>query len=298
MKRLNETACRNNKANIFVTLFVGVLDLPTGHLRYCNAGHELPIMIRTQNSKAEISNLEAKPNLPVGLFEDFEYEMQTIQMQPGSALFLYTDGLTEARNAKGKLFGRDRVGQMIAEAGTTNPRQLVEAAIECWQKFIGETEQSDDLTLLALSYTPLQEQSIMGEGITLKNDVKEVEKLGSFVKQVAESLSLDKSLTGRLRLAVEETVVNVMEYAYPQGTTGDVNIRATSNGRRLKFIISDSGIPFNPTEVTAADTTLSAEERPIGGLGILLVRELMDSINYERINGQNVLTLTKSIHNS
>ena len=298
MKRLNETACRNNKANIFVTLFVGVLDLPTGHLHYCNAGHELPIMIRTQNSKAEISNLEAKPNLPVGLFEDFEYEMQTIQMQPGSALFLYTDGLTEARNAKGKLFGRDRVGQMIAEAGTTNPKQLVEAAIECWQKFIGETEQSDDLTLLALSYTPLQEQSIMGEGITLKNDVKEVEKLGSFVKQVAESLSLDKSLTGRLRLAVEETVVNVMEYAYPQGTTGDVNIRATSNGRRLKFIISDSGIPFNPTEVTAADTTLSAEERPIGGLGILLVRELMDSINYERINGQNVLTLTKSIHNS
>ena len=298
MKRLNETACRNNKANIFVTLFVGVLDLPTGHLRYCNAGHELPIMIRTQNSKAEISNLEAKPNLPVGLFEDFEYEMQTIQMQPGSALFLYTDGLTEARNAKGKLFGRDRVGQMIAEAGTTNPRQLVEAAIECWQKFIGETEQSDDLTLLALSYTPLQEQSIMGEGITLKNDVKEVEKLGSFVKQVAESLSLDNALTGRLRLAVEETVVNVMEYAYPQGTTGDVNIRATSNGRRLKFIISDSGIPFNPTEVTAADTTLSAEERPIGGLGILLVRELMDSINYERINGQNVLTLTKSIHNS
>ena len=314
MKRLNETACRNNKANIFVTLFVGVLDLPTGHLRYCNAGHELPILIDHSPSQmpagpsdrggqqcsmfnVQCSMVNAKPNLPVGLFEDCEYEMQTMQMQPGSALFLYTDGLTEARNAKGKLFGRDRVGQMIAEAGTTNPKQLVETTIGCWQKFIGETEQSDDLTLLSLSYTPLQEQSIMGEGITLKNDVREVEKLGSFVKQVAESLSLDKSLTGKLRLAVEETVVNVMEYAYPQGTTGDVNIRATSNGRRLKFIISDSGIPFNPTEVTAADTTLSAEERPIGGLGILLVRELMDSINYERINGQNVLTLTKSIHN-
>jgi len=294
MKRLNETACRNNKSNIFVTLFVGVLDLPTGHLHYCNAGHELPIMIRTQNSKTEISNFEAKPNLPVGLFEDFKYEMQTTQMQPDSALFLYTDGLTEARNAKGKLFGRDRVGQMIAEAGTMNPKRLVETTIGCWQKFIRETEQSDDLTLLALSYTPLQEQSIMGEGITLKNDIREVEKLGSFVKQVAESLSLDKSLTGKLRLAVEETVVNVMEYAYPQGTTGDVNVRATSNGRRLKFIISDSGIPFNPTEVTAADTTLSAEERPIGGLGILLVRELMDSINYERINGKNVLTISKT----
>ena len=241
----------------------------------------------------QCSMVNAMPNLPVGLFEDFEYEMQTIQLQPGSALFLYTDGLTEARNAKGKLFGRERVEQMIAEVGTTNPKRLVETTIESWQKFIGETEQSDDLTLLAIHFTQSDELSIMDQSITLQNDIREVEKLGSFVKQVAKSLSLDKSLTGRLRLAVEETVVNVMEYAYPKGTTGEVNICATSNGRRLKFIISDSGIPFNPTEVTAADTTLSAEERPIGGLGILLVRELMDSINYERINGQNVLTLSK-----
>lgn len=289
MKRLNETACRNNKANIFVTLFIGVLDLPTGHLRYCNAGHELPILVD------QGSTLEAKPNLPVGLFEDFDYEMQEMVMQPGSALFLYTDGLTEARNANGKLFGRDRVVQMIESCGSTDPKQLVETAIEHWHQFIGTTEQSDDLTLLALSYTPSQEQSIMGDGITLKNDVKEVEALGFFVKQVAEQLSLDKSLTGKLRLAVEEAVVNVMEYAYPKGTTGEVNIRATSNGNMLRFIISDTGISFNPTEVTAADTTLSAEERPIGGLGILLVRELMDSINYERIDGKNVLTLSKKI---
>ena len=80
-----------------------------------------------------------------------------------------------------------------------------------------------------------------------------------------------------------------------KGTTGNVNIRATSNGNCLKFIITDSGISFNPTEVEAADTSLSAEERPVGGLGILLVRELMDSINYERIDGKNVLTLSKRI---
>ena len=126
--------------------------------------------------------------------------------------------------------------------------------------------------------------------------MREVEKLGAFVKQVAEALQLDKSLTGKLRLAVEEAVVNVMEYAYPAGHTGEVSIRATSDGHRLKFIITDSGISFNPTEAPEADTTLSAKERPIGGLGILLVRELMDSVNYERINGKNVLTLTKQIH--
>ena len=295
MNQLNETACRNNKDSIFVTLFVGVLDLPTGLLRYCNAGHELPIVIETSGSNVESNFLEVIPNIPVGLFEDFKYEMQSIVMKPGSALFLYTDGLTEARDAKGKFLRRDKVVKMIHDCGSTDPRQLVEAAIACWKQFIGTTEQSDDLTLLALNYTPSQEQDVMGKGLTLHNDVKEVEELGAFVKQVAEKLNLERSLTNKLRLAVEEAVVNVMEYAYPKGTKGEVSIRATSNGQYLKFIITDSGISFNPTEVSLADTTLPAEERRIGGLGILLVRELMDSINYERINGKNVLTLSKKI---
>lgn len=312
MNLLNETACRNNTSNIFSTLFVGVLDLPTGHLRYCNAGHELPIFIFNSKAQAEhspmlhvlpsgqtqaeqCSIIDAKPNLPIGLFDDFNYEMQTMLMMPGSTLFLYTDGLTEARNAQNELFGRERVMQMIANSNTAEPKQLVETAINSWHQFIGTTEQSDDLTLLALRYTPSEEQSVMGDGITLHNDIKEVEALGPFMKQVAEILSIDKTLTSKLRLAVEEAVVNVMKYAYPTGTIGEVNIRTTFDGRRLSFIISDSGIPFDPTEVSAADTTLSAEERPIGGLGILLVRELMDSINYERINGKNVLTLIKHI---
>ncbi|MBO7120578.1 MAG: SpoIIE family protein phosphatase [Bacteroidaceae bacterium] len=317
MKRLNETACRNNKTNIFVTLFIGVLDLPTGHLRYCNAGHELPLIGQSEvkSEKRKVKNksnnavdnanpdyslftyhfslIDAKPNLPIGLFEDFDYKMQTMQMRPDTTLFLYTDGLTEARNAKGKLFGRDRVGEMIAGSGTLSPKQIVESTIRCWQDFIGSTEQSDDLTLLAIHYSPADEHNILDRAITLRNDTKEVEALGAFVKGVAEDLSLSKTLTGKLRLAVEEAVVNVMEYAYPQGKTGEIGIRAISNGHRLQFVISDSGRPFNPTEVSAADTTLSAEERPIGGLGILLVRELMDSINYERIDGKNVLTLSK-----
>jgi len=288
MKQLNEMACRNNKGNIFVTLFIGVLDLPTGHLRYCNAGHEKPILVDQH------SLLEVNPNLPIGLFEDFSYEMQSITLKPGSALFLYTDGLTEARNAKGKLLGRERVLQWVSECGTTDPKQLLETVIEEVKQFSENTEQSDDLTLLALRYTPSQEQEVLSEELILHNDVKEVEALGPFIKQIAEKLGVEKSLTSKLRLAVEEAVVNVMEYAYPSGKTGEVNIRATSNGQKLKFIISDSGTPFNPTEVSAADTTLSAEERPVGGLGILLVRELMDSINYERIDGKNVLTLSKN----
>lgn len=127
--------------------------------------------------------------------------------------------------------------------------------------------------------------------------MKEVATLGTFVKDVMARLNIGKPLAGKLRLSLEEAVVNVMEYAYPTGTKGDVSIRVTSDGERLRFIISDRGISFNPTEASKADTTLSAEERPVGGLGILLVRELMDSINYERTNGKNVLTLTKTINN-
>jgi sigma-B regulation protein RsbU (phosphoserine phosphatase) len=90
-------------------------------------------------------------------------------------------------------------------------------------------------------------------------------------------------------------VVNVIDYAYPIGQTGDVEVRVMSDGETMKTVITDSGVAFDPTAKEKADTSLSAEDRQIGGLGILLVRELMDTINYERIDGQNVLTLIKKL---
>lgn len=102
-------------------------------------------------------------------------------------------------------------------------------------------------------------------------------------------------MTSQLMLAVEEAVVNVMNYAYPKGTKGDIHILAEANDQRLKFVISDRGMPFDPTTRKEVDTTLSAEERPIGGLGIHLITQLMDSINYERRNNMNVLTLRKKL---
>ncbi len=304
MDQLNEAACRNNKTNYFVTMFIGVLDLPSGHLRYCNAGHENPILINGSTSETpaekeaaahpQYSILEAKPNLPIGLFSDFKYEMQEKTMLPGDTLFLYTDGLTEARNAQYKMAGRSRIIKAIGDLAMKSTRQLVDTVIEQTRLFSENTEQSDDLTLLAIRYMPKEEKNILDEKLTLTNDVKEVGKLSLFIKQVTERLNIGKQLAFKLRLALEEAVVNVMEYAYPKGTAGNVNIRVTSDGHRLKFVITDSGISFNPTEASTADTTLSVEERPIGGLGIFLIRELMDSINYERTEGKNVLTIMKN----
>ncbi len=300
MTQLNETACRNNKRNIFVTLFVGVLDLPSGHLRYCNAGHEKPVVVRRKTAEGKDEGMECltpdvKPNLPIGLFDDFSYEMQDVMLRGGETLFLYTDGLTEGRDQQNKQFGRERVLDVLARCTTLEPKAMVKTMTEAVAEFGGGAEQRDDLTMLAVKYSPVVELLTLDEELTLQNDVSQVTELNTFVKSVCQRAGIDKSLTNKLRLALEEAVVNVMEYAYPAGTKGDVHIRITSNGRRLKFIITDTGIAFNPTEASKADTTLTAEERPVGGLGILLVRKLMDSINYERLNGRNVLTLRKDV---
>ena len=137
--------------------------------------------------------------------------------------------------------------------------------------------------------------TILNRQLTLHNDVQEVPELTTFVDEVCQELKIDASTALQLNLAIEEAVVNVMNYAYPTGTKGEVRIEAAANEERLRFVISDDGIPFDPTARGEVDTTLSAEERGIGGLGIHLVRRIMDSINYERINHQNVLTLRKNI---
>jgi len=129
--------------------------------------------------------------------------------------------------------------------------------------------------------------------LVLPNDVSTIPQLNEFVDEVCENAEFDMPTTMSMNLAMEEAVVNVMNYGYPKGMLGNVNIEAQINEKRLKFVISDHGTPFDPTEKEDADVTLSVEERPIGGLGIYLVRQIMDSVNYERLDGMNVLTLRK-----
>jgi sigma-B regulation protein RsbU (phosphoserine phosphatase) len=131
--------------------------------------------------------------------------------------------------------------------------------------------------------------------LTLPNDVKQVPLLAEFIDGICEAAGVDMMLTMQLNLAIEEAVVNVMNYAYPAGTEGTVCIDAQMSNGVLQFVISDSGAPFDPTARAEVDTTLSAEERGIGGLGIHIVRQIMDSIDYKRVDGRNVLTLGKKL---
>ena len=291
MQAINEASCQGNDSNIFVTMFIGVLDLPTGRLRYCDAGHDAPITIENGGQRME----ECIPHLPVGVFDDVRYGVQETQLKPDSTLFLYTDGLTEAMNIKHKQFGIKRVEDVLAANHQLHPQQLLEAISQQVREFVGDAEQSDDLTMLAIHYTPKHFESTLTETLLIKNDIHEVSKFSTFIKSVMDKLNIEKTLARQLRLAIEEAVVNVIDYAYPAGQEGDIEVRIMSDGKTLKTVLIDSGVAFDPTAKEKADTSLSAEDRQIGGLGILLVRELMDSINYERIDGQNILTLIKKV---
>ena len=161
------------------------------------------------------------------------------------------------------------------------------------KRFANGAQQSDDLTMLTINYHRPEQEYVLDEQLKTINDVHQVPEVNKFVTSVGQRLNLEPSLVSQLMLAVEEAVVNVMNYAYPIGTQGDITIEAKATGQWLKFIISDEGKAFDPTQGGNADTSLSAEDRPIGGLGILLVRSLMDSINYEYNGSKNVLTLMK-----
>ena len=293
MQTLNIASCEGNESNIFITLFIGVLDLPTGRLRYCNAGHDIPYLISATDTNT-LSPLPMQANIPIGLFDEFHYKMQETYIKQGTTLFLYTDGLPEAKNKAHKQFGTNRVEKVLKSIPQASPEEIIRLMDQQVHLFIEDAEQSDDLTMLSIKYTPKHDEFIEKEEITLTNDIKHVKTLNAFVKSITDKLNIDTSQARNIKLAVEEAVVNAMDYAYPKDIEGNITVQVMYNENKMKFVIIDSGVAFDPTEATLADTSLSIEDRPVGGLGLLLVRKMMDSINYERINNQNTLTLITS----
>ena len=137
--------------------------------------------------------------------------------------------------------------------------------------------------------------SIINKHLVLHNNIEQISLLADFIDCLAEEAGIDPSLARSMNLALEEAVTNVVLYAYPEGTDGTVEIDAEADGSVVTFTITDKGVAFDPTQKEDADITLSVEERPIGGLGIFLVRQIMDSVTYERVADQNVLSMKKNL---
>lgn len=294
LSKLNNAIAENNEANMFVTFYAGILDLNTGELTFCNAGHNAPLII-----DKDINTFFQKVdcNLPLGIVPDFEYTNQTITLPKGCAMLLYTDGLTEAENIGKELFGDQRARDTAEACAKLPAKDIIGKMNESLTSFVGEAEQSDDLTMMCFRLNETSAEQANMRKLLIHNKLEESTKLFPFMDMIATELDMPQTTKSSLNLAVEEALVNVIQYAYPPETTKNISLTAkwTDDKKHIEFTLKDCGKAFNPLQAKLTDTTLSLEKRPIGGLGILLVREIMDTMGYQRLNGENILTMGKDL---
>ena len=285
---MNESMSDMNESTMFVTFFCGVLDMKSGHLRYCNAGHNAPVLLNTTKSLLPVVS-----NIPLGIVTGAAFQEQETDMRYDDAIFLYTDGVTEAENLKHELFGETRMFNALS--GLKGSRSHLEEMQKAIDAFVGNAPQSDDITMLFIHYMNDTTPDASERHLLIHNDIQQIPQLAGFVETIAAEKHIDHSLTLSLNLALEEAVTNVIMYAYPKGTDGLVDIEAIIREHSLSFVISDSGVAFDPTTQPDSDVSQSLENRQVGGLGIYLVRSIMDNVSYERNGGKNILTMTKNI---
>jgi sigma-B regulation protein RsbU (phosphoserine phosphatase) len=298
MREMNHAIASTNESFIFVTAFVGVLDLKTHHLTYCNAAHNAPVLL-SQDGKSVL--LDVETNLPIGVEDHYKYEEQQVSFPEGSSLLLYTDGLTEAtyysKDGSRRLFGEDRVLHDVEKTHQLTAVEIVDYLRQHVSVFADGTEQSDDLTLMFIRHgKTANTKTIDKRRIILKNEMTEVGRMRGFFFSVCREYGIDDNTAKQLNLATEEWVANVINYAYPKGTRGHVEVVAYMTDHVLTLVVKDHGVPFDPTKHVEVDIDAELDDRAIGGLGIHLVRTIMDTMDYERTaNGYNVLRMTKQL---
>ena len=286
---MNGSLADMNQNDMFVTCFLGVLDLKTGHLRYCNAGHNAPVRI----GPGRAAFLDVVPNLPLGVMPGMHYQEQETDLSFGEGLFLYTDGLTEAENTDHQLFGEARLLEDAVRFGGEKADSFIKSMAAEVKSHIRGCDPSDDLTMLVVRFTNPSPSTGTVWRLALRNDIDEIPRLHALIQSIAEETDMDHALAMSLNLALEEAVSNVMLYAYPEGSQGVVDIEAAVRDDRIDFSVSDSGVPFDPTAAADPDLAADLKDRPIGGLGIFLVKRIMDEVTYTRKGDKNILSMTK-----
>ncbi len=295
VKSMNSAISETNESNMFVTLFIAELDLSSGKLRYCNAGHNPPVLVSGNKNNRKVKFLELDPNVPIGLFEGFDYTLQETHIDLGTSLFLYTDGLTEAENEDKVLYGEDALINVLKGVPNLSAKDMLNLVFDSVETHVNGAVQSDDLTMLVIEYRDLESDG-NHKVLVMKNEVAELNRLVKFVDKISEENDFSPTLAMNLNLVLEEAVSNVIFYAYPKGESHHtLQLDFDRDGDEISFVLLDHGSPFDPTKASEADISLSAEERGIGGLGIFLVKKIMDSVIYRREGDTNILTMKKNI---
>ena len=290
--KANEKLCENNESGMFVTAWMGILDLTNGNVQFANAGHNPPLLKRADGS---FEYLKTRAGFVLAGMEGVRYRVGALTLNPGDRLFLYTDGVPEATNANNKLYGEDRLLSFMNQNASMEATKLLPALKANIDEFVGEAPQFDDITMLMFDYKPKKG----GARMTNKTFPAKTEALSDvlgFVEETLEGFECPMKIQTAICVAIEEVFVNVAHYAYPE-SVGDMTLHIgfDEESRAITFRMIDKGVPFDPLAKPDPDITLSAEEREIGGLGIFIAKKTMDSLSYSYENGENILTMIKKI---
>ena len=289
-RRGNIALYEGNDAGMFVTAWQGSVDLTNGRARYVNAGHNPPLVRRADG---QFEYLKSRSGLVLGAMESMKYSEKELQLSPGDILFVYTDGVTEATDANGQLFGEERLLETINSVPFTDMQSLCKLVKQQVDAFVGEAPQFDDITMVALRYfgTP-PAPSISRE----EARIEDIPEVTAFVEAELEKIDCPMKSVIQLNVAVDEIYSNIVKYAYPK-RPGPVKVELIhkEDPEAVWLRFTDEGIPYNPLTKEDPDVTLSAEERSIGGLGIYMVKKTMDEMHYAYENEKNILTIKKMI---
>ena len=290
--KANEKLCENNESGMFVTAWMGILDLTTGNMQFANAGHNPPLL---KHADGSFEYLRTRAGFVLAGMEGVRYRVGEITLNEGDRLFLYTDGVTEATNVDNKLYGEDRLLTFVNQNASVEATELLPALKANIDEFVGEAPQFDDITMLMFDY----KQKKGGEHMTNKSFPAKTEYLNDvlgFVDQALDNFECPMKIQMAICVAIEEVFVNIARYAYPEGE-GEMSLQICfdDQSRTMTFRMTDKGIPFDPLANPDPDITLSAEDREMGGLGIFIAKKTMDSLSYSYENGENVLTMIKTI---
>ena len=291
VENANRQLCAGNDTGMFVTVFAGALDYATGAVSYVNAGHNPPLVWQAGAWRW----ITEKSGMPLGLFDGFPYETFSMNCTIGDEFLLYTDGVTEAMDPEGQLFGEERLMELVQENYRLHPRRLVHAVRSELSDFVREADQSDDITMLALEVGVPPEITAT---LTVPAKLSELPHVLDFVHTELDRRLCPLKTQKQLEIAIEELYVNVAHYAYPEATDdnpGLARISYTYNADPpcVTIEIADDGVAFDPLAKPDAVTPDDIMDVPIGGLGILMAKKSVDEMTYARIDSSNVVTLKK-----
>jgi sigma-B regulation protein RsbU (phosphoserine phosphatase) len=296
LERANKEACYNNEACFFITVFCGIFNIKTGEIVYTNAGHLPPLLI---NKNGVVDFLETVHGTAVGAVEKSKYVEEKIILEPGEALFLYTDGVTESFNDKNKMFSEERLINVVFNNRFKSVKMLVEEILRNVKSFSRNVDCSDDITMLSLRYMPEKRAKIdkmeTEKTIILKNKLTEIQKLEELILTFGKDNNLTKDVINDINLALEEVFTNAITYGFEDESEHTLEISINLEGSEIFLKVIDDGKAFNPLKVPDPDTKAPLRDRPIGGLGILLTKKSMDQLKYKREKDKNILIMKKFI---